>query len=84
MGPHFMLLLLIYVLYSNVTYIYPVSCLVEIKLFQIVSKQGISQDRSRNPSRGWGQKLLYPNFLGEKRAQNAMYQELGVFLENGI
>ena len=37
MGPHFMLLLLIYVLYSNVTYIYPVSCLVEIKLFQIVS-----------------------------------------------
>ena len=37
MGPHFMLLLSIYVLYSNVTYIYPVSCLVEIKLFQIVS-----------------------------------------------
>ena len=34
MGPHFMLLLSIYVLYSNVTYIYPVSCLVEIKLFQ--------------------------------------------------
>ena len=32
-----MLLLLIYVLYSNVTYIYPVSCFVEIKLFQIVS-----------------------------------------------
>ena len=32
-----MLLLSIYVLYSNVTYIYPVSCLVEIKLFQIVS-----------------------------------------------
>ena len=37
MGPHFMLLLPIYVLYSNVTYIYHVSCLVEIKLFQIVS-----------------------------------------------
>ena len=37
MGPHFMLLLSIYILYSNVTYIYPVSCLVEIKLFQIVS-----------------------------------------------
>ena len=38
MGPHFMLLLLIYVLYSNVTYIiYPVSCLVEIKKIQIVS-----------------------------------------------
>ena len=36
MGPHFMLLLSIYVLYPNVTYIYPVSCLVEIKLFQIV------------------------------------------------
>ena len=34
-GPTFMLLLSIYVLYSNVTYIYPVSCLVEIKLFQI-------------------------------------------------
>ena len=34
MCPHFMLLLSIYVLYSNVTYIYPVSCLVEIKLFQ--------------------------------------------------
>ena len=32
-----MLLLSIYLLYSNVTYIYPVSCLVEIKLFQIVS-----------------------------------------------
>ena len=30
MGQHFMLLLSIYVLYSNVTYIYPVSCLVEI------------------------------------------------------
>ena len=37
MGPHFMLLLSIFVLYSNVTYIYPASCLVEIKLFQIVS-----------------------------------------------
>ena len=35
MGPHFMLLLSIYVLYSNVTYIYPVSCLVEIKLFKL-------------------------------------------------
>ena len=32
-----MLLLSIYVLYSNVSEIYPVSCLVEIKLFQIVS-----------------------------------------------
>ena len=32
-----MILLSIYVLYSNMTYIYPVSCLVEIKLFQIVS-----------------------------------------------
>ena len=32
-----MLLLSMYVLYSNVTYIYPVSCLVKIKLFQIVS-----------------------------------------------
>ena len=31
-GPHFMLLLSIYVLYSNVTYIYPVLCLVEIKI----------------------------------------------------
>ena len=30
-----MLLLSIYVLYSNVAYIYPVSCLVEIKLFQL-------------------------------------------------
>ena len=39
MGPHFMLLLSIYVLYSNVTYMYPVSCLVEIKLFQIVKKK---------------------------------------------
>ena len=37
MGLHFMLLLSIYALYSNVTYIiYPVSCLVEIKLFHIV------------------------------------------------
>ena len=35
MGPHFMLLLSIYELYSNVGYIYPVSCVVEIKLFQI-------------------------------------------------
>ena len=36
---YFMLLLSIYVLYSNVSYIYPVSYLVEIKLFQkIVSK----------------------------------------------
>ena len=35
MGPHFMLLLSICVLYSNVTCIYPVSCLVEIKLFQM-------------------------------------------------
>ena len=34
MGPNFILLLSIYVLYSNVSYIYPVSCLVEIKLFQ--------------------------------------------------
>ena len=34
MGPHFMLLLSIYVLYSNVTYIYPVSCLMEIKLLK--------------------------------------------------
>ena len=33
MGPHFMLLLSIYVLYSNVTYIYPVSCLVEIHFY---------------------------------------------------
>ena len=33
-----MLLLSIYVLYSNVTYIYPVSFLMEIKLFQIASK----------------------------------------------
>ena len=33
MGPHFMLLVPIYVLCSNVTYIYPVSCLAEIKLF---------------------------------------------------
>ena len=38
MGQHFMLLLSIYVLYSNVSYINPVSCLVEIKLFQIISK----------------------------------------------
>ena len=37
MGPHFMLLLTIFVLYSNVTSIYLVLCLVEIKLFQIVS-----------------------------------------------
>ena len=57
MGPHFMLLLSIYVLYSNVTYIYklciifqyiyiyiyiyPVSCHVEIKMFQIVSDDPI-------------------------------------------
>ena len=34
MGPHFMLLMSIYVLYSNVSYMYPVSCLVETKLFQ--------------------------------------------------
>ena len=33
-GPHFMLLMSIYALYSNVTCICPVSCLVEIKLFQ--------------------------------------------------
>ena len=31
---HYMLLQSIYVLYSNVNYIYPISCLVEIKLFQ--------------------------------------------------
>ena len=37
MGPHFMLLLSIKVLYSNVSFIDPVSCIVEIKLFQIVS-----------------------------------------------
>ena len=36
-GPNFMLLLSIYILYSNVTYTYPVSCHVEMKLFQIVS-----------------------------------------------
>ena len=42
MGPHFMLLLSIYVLYSNITYVYPVSCLVEIKLFQIVSNCFVS------------------------------------------
>ena len=34
MGPHFMLLLSNYILCSNVTYIYPVSCLVERKWFQ--------------------------------------------------
>ena len=34
MGIYFMLLLSIYILYCNVTYIHPVSCLVEIKLFQ--------------------------------------------------
>ena len=34
-GPTFHTLLSIYVLYSNVTYIYPVTCLVEIKLFQL-------------------------------------------------
>ena len=39
MGPHFMLLLSIYVLYSNVTYIYPVSCVVEIKLFRLYIMQ---------------------------------------------
>ena len=38
MGPHFMLLMSIYVLYSNVTYIYIyILDHVEIKLFQIVS-----------------------------------------------
>ena len=37
-GPHFMLLLSITVLLYNVTYTYPVSCRVIIKLFQIVSK----------------------------------------------
>ena len=38
MGPHFMLLLSIYVLYYNVTYIYPVSCFVEINcyIFKII------------------------------------------------
>ena len=37
-GPtFFMLLLSIYVLYSSVTYIFPGSCLMEIKLFQIIS-----------------------------------------------
>ena len=41
-GPHFMSLQSIYVLYSNVTYIYPASNLVEIKLFQIVKIFGIS------------------------------------------
>ena len=36
MGPHFMLLLSIYVLYSNITYIYPVSCLVsKINCFKL-------------------------------------------------
>ena len=29
------------IIYSDVTYIYPVSCLVEIKLFQIVSTGGV-------------------------------------------
>ena len=38
MGPHFMLLLSIYVLYSNVSYIYLISCPVEIKLFQLFQK----------------------------------------------
>ena len=42
MGQHFMLLLSIYVLYSNLTYIYPVSCPVEIKLFQIVSNFSVA------------------------------------------
>ena len=41
MVEHFMLLQLIHVLYSNVTTIlYPVSCLVEIKLFQIGGNKG--------------------------------------------
>ena len=40
MGPHFMLLPSIYVLYSNVSYIYPVSCMscgnkIVSKLFEI-------------------------------------------------
>ena len=35
MGPHFTLLLSINVLCSNVTYIYPVSCLVEINFFKL-------------------------------------------------
>ena len=51
MGPHFMLPLSIYVLYSNVTYIYPVSCLVKIKLFQIVSKIVVGDLHGRAPLR---------------------------------
>ena len=39
MSPHFMLLLSIYALYPNVTYIYLVSCLVELKLFQKYNQQ---------------------------------------------
>ena len=38
-----MLLLSIYVLYSNVTYLYPVSCLVEIKLFQLFQCVALGQ-----------------------------------------
>ena len=55
MGPYFMLLLSIYLLYSNVTYIYLVSCLVEIKLFQIVySSRSYSFNSSQsNPGNGW-------------------------------
>ena len=52
MGPHFMLLLSIYVLYSNVTYIYPVSCLVEIKLFQIVSLLSLLSEKGGDASLG--------------------------------
>ena len=37
MGPHFMSLLSIWVLYSNVSYIYHISCLEEIILFQLIS-----------------------------------------------
>ena len=48
-----MLLLSIYVLYSNVTYIYPVSCLVEIKLFQIVSNCFLNIERADVVHKVW-------------------------------
>ena len=53
-----MLLVSICVLYSNVTYIYPVTCLVEIKLFQIVSKSTYLLQCSRARYEIFSRKIL--------------------------
>ena len=73
MGPHLMSLLSIYILYSNVGYIYPVSCLVEIKLFQIVSnsqlnpfvtmKPNFTNTSSQEHSLSFSQHFSYPMHL---------------------